>query len=45
MKTTEKYKIVEFMYGFAVLYKGKRIALCPDEETAEAVVSSGRKTK
>ena len=42
---TKDYEIIEFMYGFAVLYKGKRIALCADEEAAQDVVDSGRKTK
>jgi len=39
------YEKIEFTYGFAVLYNGKRIALCADEDAADAVIASGKKSK
>lgn len=38
--TKTDWQIVEFAYGFAVLYRGQRIALCADEDRAEAIVRS-----
>jgi len=34
------WEIVEFTYGFAVVYKNKRVALCGTEEAAKVVVTS-----
>jgi hypothetical protein len=42
MSTKNPWKIVEFAYGFAVLYAGKRVALCGTEERAEAMVRAGK---
>jgi hypothetical protein len=37
-----KWQIVEFAYGFAVIYDGKRVALCGTEERAEDIVRAGK---
>ena len=44
-KNRKGYEKIEFAYGFAVLYNGKRIALCVDEDAADDVIASGRKRK